>query len=102
MKKFLPVVVAALALAAFAPQVSAADAKTDLSALVGKIKTKLGAGQQSEEALAPELKEFDTLLAAHHGEKTDDVAQILYMKALLYNEVFQDYAKAETFYKQLQ
>ena len=101
MKKLLPFLLLA-ALAAYTPQLFAGDAKAELQELVTKIKTKLGEDKRTEAALAPEIKEFDTLLAAHHGEKTDDVAQILFMKALLYNEVFEDYDKAVTFYKQLQ
>ena len=51
--------------------------------------------------LAPELKQFDALLAEHQGEKTDDVARILYMKATLYLEVLHDSATADALMKQL-
>ena len=52
-------------------------------------------------ALADDLKQFDVLLAEHKGEKTDAVAEILFMKATLYSEVFQDQAKADVLIKQL-
>ena len=35
------------------------------------------------------MKEFDVLLAKYKDQKTDDVAQILYMEALLYQQVLQ-------------
>jgi peroxiredoxin len=76
-------------------------AATELQALVSKIQTKLRAGKETEADLAPELKEFDALLAKHKGEKTDDVAQILMMKATLYQEVLKDTAKAEALIAQL-
>jgi thiol-disulfide isomerase/thioredoxin len=69
-------------------RLSAADAGTELKELIGKIQTKLKAGERSEKELAAELKEFDAILALHKGEKTDDVAQVLFMKAALYLEVF--------------
>jgi peroxiredoxin len=78
------------------------DAKTELAALVTKIQTKLRSGSPTVEALAPELREFDTLLAAHAGEKTDDVAQILYMKATLYTEVLNDESTGVRLLRQLQ
>ncbi len=66
----------------------ASAASTELNALVTKIQAKLRQGEKITEAdLAPELKEFDALLAKHKDEKTDDVAQILFMKAMLYQQV---------------
>jgi peroxiredoxin len=77
------------------------DAGTELKDLVAKIQTKLQAGQHTAADLAPELKEFDTLLAAHQGEKTEAVARILFMQATLYSEVLDDNAKADALMKQL-
>ena len=77
------------------------DASTELKALITKIQTKLRAGQKTEADLALELKEFDALLAEHKGEKTDDVAQILFMKATLYQEVLKDAAKGNALMAQL-
>lgn len=64
-----------------------------LKELVTKIGNKLEEGDNTEEKLAPELKEFDALLAKHKGEKTEEVAQILFMKATLYMQVFDNTEK---------
>ena len=66
-----------------------ATVATELSAIVGKVSAKLSAGQRTAEALAPELAEFDSLLAKH-PEKNDDVAQVVLMKAMLYVQVLGD------------
>ena len=75
--------------------------KTELGNLVGKIQTKLKEGKKTENDLADELKEFGALLAKHKGEKTDDVANVLYMEAQLYLQVFDDGAKGAELIKQL-
>jgi peroxiredoxin len=77
------------------------DPAVELKALVAKIKADIQAGKKTESALADDLKQFDVLLAEHKGEKTDAVAEILFMKATLYSEVFQDAAKADELMKQL-
>jgi thiol-disulfide isomerase/thioredoxin len=61
----------------------------------------LKAGKTNETDLADELKEFDALLAKHKDEKTDDTAQILLMKALLYLEVFDNTNKGIELVQQL-
>jgi thiol-disulfide isomerase/thioredoxin len=65
----------------------AAGPEAQLNALVNKIRDKLQQGQKTEAELADEIKQFDVLLAEHAAEKTDEVAQILFMKATLYTEV---------------
>ena len=70
------------------------DAKVELSDLITKIKAQLKDGKKTEADFAENLKQFDVLLAEHKGEKTDDVASILYMKVMLYMEVFHNNAKA--------
>lgn len=77
------------------------DASAELKALVAKIQTKLRQGQTNEADLAPELKEFDAMLTEHKGEKTDDVAQILFMKAALYEQVLKETAKGDALMAQL-
>jgi len=77
------------------------DPKEQLTELVGKVRAKLQAGDATEAALSEELKEFDALLAQHAGTKTDDVAQILLMKAMLYVQVFEDSAKGVKLLEQL-
>jgi len=79
----------------------AKDTKAQLRDLVAKIQAQLQAGKKSEADLAPYLKEFDTLLAEHKGEKTDDVAQILLMKAMLYVQVMDNADKGVELVKQL-
>ncbi|HXR47483.1 MAG TPA: TlpA disulfide reductase family protein [Candidatus Limnocylindrales bacterium] len=104
MKKLFSAALVAVALLLFGSRLFAAstnDPAAELKALVGKIKADIQAGQKTESALADDLKQFDVLLAEHQGEKTDAVAEILFMKATLYSEVFQDTAKAEALIKQL-
>src|SRR5215213_9705262 len=102
MKRFLSPIVAALIVLISPAGASAADAKAQLQELVEKIKGKLKSGEKTEQALAGELKAFDDLLAEHKSEKTDDVAQILFMKALLYAQVIENQAKASELLKQLE
>jgi thiol-disulfide isomerase/thioredoxin len=78
-----------------------ADATTELKALVEKIRADMTAGKTTKSDLADDLKQFDVLLAEHQGEKTDAVANIVYMKAMLYDQVFHDEAKAAELVKQL-
>jgi len=78
-----------------------ADASAELQALKSKVETKLRDNKNTEADLAPELSEFDALLAKHKGEKTDDVAQILFMKGLLYEQVLNDTAKSDAVTAQL-
>jgi peroxiredoxin len=87
---------AALVALACAPSLRAADKpdlKTDLAALVDRIKAKLATGASTEDQLADELKGFDTILAAHKDEKTDEASEVLAMEAGLYIEVFHDASK---------
>lgn len=70
-----------------------ATPKSDLQVLVGKIQgklSKLDEDKRTEKEFAAEMKEFDTLIEKYKDQKTDDVAQILFMKALLYLQVFDD------------
>jgi peroxiredoxin len=78
-----------------------ADAMTELKDLVTKVRADLADGKTTESALADDLKQFDVLLAEHQGEKTDDVARILYMKLLLYRQVLHNDTKADELTKQL-
>ncbi len=81
----------AVSLAMFGAHAAAAekgDAKAELQELVNAIQAKLKESKRTEKDLAEELKQFDVLLARHKEEKTEDVAQILYMKATLYLQVF--------------
>lgn len=77
------------------------EVKKELLALVEKVKTKIKAGQKTEAALADELKGFDAIVAAHPGDKSNELAQVPFMKALLYVQVIQDFDKGEAVLKQV-
>jgi thiol-disulfide isomerase/thioredoxin len=64
-----------------------ADVTNELKTLVAQVRTDIQAGKRTEADLAGDLKQFDALLAEHKGEKTDAVAEILFMKAMLYLQV---------------
>jgi peroxiredoxin len=83
-------------LAAEAPAV-----KEELQALVEKVRSKLQEGKKTEADLADELKEFDAILARHKDEKTDDVAQVMMMKAMLYLQVLDETEKGLAVVEQL-
>jgi thiol-disulfide isomerase/thioredoxin len=85
-----------------APAAAMSEVIKQLQALVTKVQAKLETGDQSESDYAPELQEFDALLAAHKDEKTNDVAQVAGMKAALYFEVFDEQGKAVEMLKQLE
>jgi len=72
--------------------VSAMD--PELMAIVQGIQTKLKAGKNTAADLAPDLLSFDQLRAKHASEKTDATAQIIYMEAMLYQQVLDNQAQA--------
>ena len=69
------------------------SAASDLKALVSRVQNKLHEGKKTEADLAPELKEFDTLIEKYKDQKTDATAQIVLMKAMLYLEVLDNFEK---------
>ena len=77
------------------------EVETEMKALVDKVREKLSKDKKTEADLADELKEFDNILAKHKDEKTDEVARVLYMKAMLYNQVFDNTDKAIQIIEQL-
>lgn len=81
--------------------VRAQDATTELNALVGQIQTKLRSGQNTPTALKPELDAFDKLATKYKDQKTNEVAQISFMRALLYLEVLDDETKGRELLTQL-
>ena len=78
-----------------------ATIKDELQTLVGKIQTKLREGKKTEADLAPELKQFDEILAQHKDDKSDDAGQVLVMKAMLYMQVLDDTEKGTNALAQL-
>jgi len=98
--KLLRPLVAALALglstavSSFAQETAPAapsSVETEVRAIVMKVQAKMKAGDVDAKTLAPEIAEFDALLAKH-PEKTDEVAQAALMKAMLYLQVLDDEA----------
>jgi peroxiredoxin len=77
------------------------DVTAELNALVRSINAKTDSGPQTEVTLYPEIKQFDTLLEEHKGEKTDAVARILFMKGMLYDQVLREPEKADLIMEQL-
>ena len=80
---------------------TAGDPQKQLQQLVSQVQAKMREGKKTEQDFADELKQFDTLLAEHAKEKTDDVAQILLMKASVYLQIIDDTAKATELVKKL-
>jgi peroxiredoxin len=66
----------------------------EIKAIVMDVQKAAGEGKKSEQDLAPFLKRFDDLAAQHKDEKTDDVARIHYMKAILYLQLIDEPEKA--------
>lgn len=77
------------------------DPVKELQALIDRVNNDLSQGKTTEEAMSNDINQYDVLLAEHKGEKTDNVAMILYEKARLYGLVFQDGDKADATIKQL-
>ena len=77
------------------------DVAAELKALVSQVQTKIRSGKKTEADLAAEMKQFDELLAKHKDEKTDDVAQVLLMKAMLYSQVLDNDEKGNELLQQL-
>jgi thiol-disulfide isomerase/thioredoxin len=73
----------------------------ELNQLISRINDKIKNGQKTEADLADEIKGFDALLAKYGSQKTDDVAQVLAIKAMLYVQVFADYDKGLALLNQL-
>ena len=80
---------------------SKAQARADLQVLVGKVQAKVNQGKKTIPDFADELKEFDALLAKYKDQKTDDVAQILVMEAMLYLQILNAPDKGATLMTQL-
>ncbi|MFZ0825906.1 MAG: TlpA disulfide reductase family protein [Verrucomicrobiia bacterium] len=101
MKQMIFMFLVAMVLATSGRPAVAADAAVELKTLVGKIRDDMADGKTNATDLAEDLRQFDVLLAAHQGEKTDEVANIVYMKAMLYDQGLHDPARAAGLIKQL-
>ncbi|HUB86445.1 MAG TPA: TlpA disulfide reductase family protein [Verrucomicrobiae bacterium] len=101
MKRIINITLGLAALALSAQRSFAADATVELHALLEQVQQDIDSGKTNETELSGDLKQFDTLLAEHKGEKTEAVAEILFMKAQLYDEVLDEDGKAVDVIKQL-
>ena len=78
--------------------------QTEMAAIVKDVRLLLKEKQGKVTAadLSEKFKAFDALIAKHAGEKTDDMAHVVFMKAMLYEQVLGDKAAAEKLIKQMQ
>jgi thiol-disulfide isomerase/thioredoxin len=72
-----------------------------LQSLVGKVREKLKSGKTDEASFAPELKEFDQLIADNPNASQDVLAQVALLKATLYLQVFDEPAKGTDLLKKI-
>ena len=73
----------------------------EIEALVARVREKIQDGARTAEALAPEIAALDALAAKYKDQKTDEVAQIAFLKASLYAQVIEDTATAKKILLQL-
>lgn len=95
----LMIAIAAVLLAT-APAVYGQDTATEtngLTVLMAKVRVDLKAGKRTEAELADDLNQFDVLLAAENGQRTELAANIILAKGMLYSEVFDDPERARTY-----
>jgi peroxiredoxin len=77
---------------------SSKSVNAELDSIKQSIRTKLDAGKISEAGLTPDLIGLDQILVKHAGEKSEDLENVLLMKASIYNEILQNPEKTlETF-----
>ncbi len=74
----------------------------ELAAFVEKVQAKLKTGPQKEANMADELKEFDALVAKYKHTEPETAAQALFLKAILYGQIFEDSKKAADLMEQIQ
>jgi thiol-disulfide isomerase/thioredoxin len=65
-----------------------------LQSMITKINAKLQSGKRSAEDLAEDMKAFDAFIAERPTDKSPEMAQVVWMKAMLYLQVLDDSAKA--------
>lgn len=75
--------------------------KAELDALVAEVSQKVAAGVRTQEALAEDIDKFDALYAKYAGEKSEEVAKVLVMKAMLYVQVIRDPEAAIPVFEQI-
>jgi hypothetical protein len=107
MKTKLFIALLAGVLLATAQPITAAEAnpvETELREAITKTREKLSTFKDSkpgEADLAEEIKAFDAILEKHKSQKTDELAQVLMIKASLYSDVLGNEAKGKELTEQL-
>jgi thiol-disulfide isomerase/thioredoxin len=91
-----------------APAAPASPAAQPMSAvmkqlqdIVARINVKIGQGKKASADYTEELEQFDALIRAHEKEKTEDVAYLVWMKGVLYLQVFDQPAKAKEIFQKV-
>lgn len=84
-----------------APTEALTPAQTQLHELVQKVQEKLKAEKTAEADFADELKSFDNLIASEKNANKEDAAQVVYMKGMLYLQIFKNTDKGAEIFKQL-
>jgi len=77
-----------------APPQSTAGLARQINDLLQITKAKSAAGHTSEGDLATEMKQIESLLQAHAGEKSEDLAHLAYLQAEIYANFFGQREKA--------
>jgi len=80
---------------------NASPIQAELQTLVQTVQAEISEGKDAEADLAGDLRHFDALLAKENGAKTDEAAQIVLFKALLYFQVFNNVEKGTALLKQI-
>ncbi len=97
----LSIFTAVLFATARAEEPQTASPKAEIAAISQQIRTKLKAGQESREAFAPEIASLDALLAKYKDQKSEAVGEILFAKASIYSDIFDDFETAKPWYQKL-
>jgi thiol-disulfide isomerase/thioredoxin len=91
-------------LAFLAPNIPAQSTNSimeQIQPIVEKIQAKYGSGIKTEADFANDLKQIDMLLAQQNGAKTEDAAEVIYAKAMIYAQMFGDFDKATDLIKKI-
>jgi thiol-disulfide isomerase/thioredoxin len=75
--------------------------ETEVKSIMTDVQKAARNGEITEKDLAPSLKRLDELLAKHKDEKTDEVARIPFMKAIIYLQALDQPEKAATILEQV-
>lgn len=82
-----------------APVASPTD---EARAVLARIQAKMGAGERSAAALAPEIAAFEAVLAKYREQKTEEMAQLHYIYSALHGQLLGNLEKGKALLAQLQ